>query len=92
MQTKRHTPASIARIKDFARRRRIHPRTALLLAGVGVTHEFVPSKHERPGYYGANPKWHVQGTKGISAKRPERSRKLRGYDATTVVFDELSII
>lgn len=61
------------KVEEFARRKHVHPRTALLLAGVGVTHEFVPRKGERPGLYGAT----AHTTRSVVPKR-RRERTRRG--------------
>lgn len=39
-----------------------------LLRGIGVTHEFKPGKHEKPGAYGADPRWNRKRI-GKSKKR-----------------------
>lgn len=75
-----HTEYSVSRVKAFAIRRGIHPRSALLLAGIGVTHEFVPKPDEKPGHYGENPAWRNAAGNVVPATRRERSSRKRDYD------------
>lgn len=48
-----------------------------LLRGVGVTHEFEPKGHERPGEYGANPQWN---RKKLGKGKGKRKRSREDFD------------
>ena len=56
-----------------------------LLRGIGVTSEFIPQKHEKPGMYGADPRWNLKrrmkkGKKFRAAKRDLDVFGYEGYD------------
>lgn len=51
------TGPNMRELADYAKKVGCSFRSVCLLAGIGVTHEFVPNENERPGMYGASQNW-----------------------------------